>query len=194
MRCGAVIPLGPPLPTGSSGQPGSGASHAIAPLFGLAPDGVYRAASVTGDAVGSYPQGSPPRRVSPATVSPLPEPSRAIGGLFSVALSVASRRPAVSRHPALWSPDFPLRALRRAATAGRTSRYMIPHGAAEVPYGADFGAVSKTRTPSRCRKVPTTGPSACGSGLSQGCRRQSSVEARYQRPSCSSAHSRSPAS
>ena len=101
VRCGAVIPLGPPLPTGSSGQPGSGASHAIAPLFGLAPDGVYRAASVTGDAVGSYPQGSPPRRVSPATVSPLPEPSRAIGGLFSVALSVASRRPAVSRHPAL---------------------------------------------------------------------------------------------
>ena len=31
----------------------------------------------------------------------------AIGGLFSVALSVASRRPAVSRHPALWSSDFP---------------------------------------------------------------------------------------
>ncbi len=31
-----------------------------------------------------------------------------IGGSFSVALSVASRRPAVSRHPALWSPDFPL--------------------------------------------------------------------------------------
>jgi len=57
VRCGAVIPLGPPLPTGSSGQPGSGASHAIAPLFGLAPDGVYRAASVTGDAVGSYPRG-----------------------------------------------------------------------------------------------------------------------------------------
>ena len=31
----------------------------------------------------------------------------AIGGLFSVALSVASRRPAVSRHPALRSSDFP---------------------------------------------------------------------------------------
>lgn len=29
--------------------------------------------------------------------------------MFSVALSIASRRPAVSRHPALWSPDFPLR-------------------------------------------------------------------------------------
>jgi hypothetical protein len=32
---------------------------------------------------------------------------RAIGGLLSVALSVASRRPAVSRHPALRSSDFP---------------------------------------------------------------------------------------
>ena len=33
------------------------------------------------------------------------------GGLFSVALSFESPRPAVSRHPALWSPDFPLAAL-----------------------------------------------------------------------------------
>jgi hypothetical protein len=32
---------------------------------------------------------------------------KAIGGLFSVALSVGLLRPAVSRHPALWSPDFP---------------------------------------------------------------------------------------
>jgi len=28
--------------------------------------------------------------------------------MFSVPLSIASRRPAVSRHPALRSPDFPL--------------------------------------------------------------------------------------
>jgi len=34
-------------------------------------------------------------------------PRGVIGGLFSVALSVASRRPAVSRHPALRSSDFP---------------------------------------------------------------------------------------
>jgi hypothetical protein len=32
---------------------------------------------------------------------------RAIGGLLSAALSVASRRPGVTRHPALWSSDFP---------------------------------------------------------------------------------------
>ena len=31
------------------------------------------------------------------------------GGLFSVALSVGSRRPGVTWHPALWSPDFPPR-------------------------------------------------------------------------------------
>ena len=49
--------------------------------------------------------------VSYTTVSPLPvRPTKtvgAIGGLFSVALSIALRRPAVSRHPALWSSDFP---------------------------------------------------------------------------------------
>ena len=54
-------------------------------LFGLAPNGVYRAPSITLGAVGSYP-----------TFSPLPgEP----GGLFSAALAVGGgvygRRPAV---------------------------------------------------------------------------------------------------
>ena len=37
-----AIPLGPWLPTASSNLPGGGAGHAIAPLFGLAPDGVCR--------------------------------------------------------------------------------------------------------------------------------------------------------
>jgi hypothetical protein len=40
-----VIPLGPASPQGSSDQPGRGAGHAMAPLFGLAPGGVYRAAA-----------------------------------------------------------------------------------------------------------------------------------------------------
>ena len=51
----AAIPLGLPLPTGSSSLPGSSASHANAPLFGLAPDEVCRAVRVTTSAVGSYP-------------------------------------------------------------------------------------------------------------------------------------------
>ena len=41
------------------------------------------------------------------TLSPLPVPQAAIGGLISVALSVAFRRPGVTRHLALWSSDFP---------------------------------------------------------------------------------------
>jgi len=57
----AVIHLGAALPWRSSSLPGSGASHAMASLFGLAPDGVCRAGPVASPAVGSYP-----------TISPLP--------------------------------------------------------------------------------------------------------------------------
>jgi hypothetical protein len=96
-----VIPLGARLPVHSSNLPGSDASHVIAPLFGLAPDGVYHAVRVATSAVRSY-----------RTISPLPDPLRAIGGMLSVALSIASRRPVVNRHPALRSPDFPLRNLK----------------------------------------------------------------------------------
>lgn len=42
------------------------------------------------------------------TFSTLPGGRRPPGGVFSVALSVALRRPDVIRHPALWSSDFPL--------------------------------------------------------------------------------------
>ena len=66
--------------TGSSHLPADSASRVIVCLFGVAPDGGYRV---------SRPPGGP-------------------GLLVSVALFLASRRPAVSRHPALWSPDFPL--------------------------------------------------------------------------------------
>jgi hypothetical protein len=128
MPCGipAVIHLGRQLPAGSSNLPGDSASRAIAPLFGLAPDGVCRAASVTRSAVGSYPAVlRPPAPLRARTVSPSPDPTpgspgernfaslrtrsriAAIGRLFSVALSIASRRPVVNRHPALRSPDFP---------------------------------------------------------------------------------------
>lgn len=134
------------MPRPSSSLPGSDASHAMTPLFGLAPDGVCRAGPVTSPAVGSYPARPSPRprsRKTPTrTVSPLPDPSHttltladarattAIGGLFSVALSVASRRPAVSRHPALRGPDFPPRTSLRAATAWRTSVADYTHLAA----------------------------------------------------------------
>lgn len=110
----AIIPLVDALPRRSSSLPGDSASSVSVPLFGLAPDGVYRAVRVTTSAVGSYP-----------TVSPLPVLRKAIGGLLSVALSVAFTlrlwRPAVSRHPALRGPDFP-RCLEGTAIAWRTSR------------------------------------------------------------------------
>jgi len=124
----AVIHLGRQLPAGSSNLPGDSASRAIAPLFGLAPDGVCRAASVTRRAVGSYPALlRPPAPLAGRTpfhhrlirrpfslrernfaASRPRSQAAAIGRLFSVALSIASRRPVVNRHPALWSPDFPL--------------------------------------------------------------------------------------
>ena len=76
-----VIPLGAWSPTPSSSLPAASLSGRAVPrcLFGLAPAGVCRATAVTSCAVGSYP-----------TVSPLPVRRRtgAIGGLFSVALSV----------------------------------------------------------------------------------------------------------
>src|SRR5438309_10934523 len=54
------------------------------------------------------PPGSPRALVrSYRTVSPLPVPSRAIGGLLSVALSCGSPRLGVTQHPALRSPDVP---------------------------------------------------------------------------------------
>jgi hypothetical protein len=56
-----------------------------APLFGLAPRGVYPATAITRRAVRSY-----------RTFSPLPATARAAGGVFSVALSV---KPALSGSP-----------------------------------------------------------------------------------------------
>jgi len=66
----AAIPLGYALPRTSSNLPGWSTPEKgpglrpASSLFGLAPGGVYRAASVAGRAVGSYP-----------TLSPLPYPS-----------------------------------------------------------------------------------------------------------------------
>ena len=60
-----VIHLGRASPLASSGLPGCSAGHAIAPLFGLASGGVYRAVPVASHAVRSY-----------RTFSPLPVPSK----------------------------------------------------------------------------------------------------------------------
>ena len=107
----AVIPLRRSLLTSSSNLPGScnetgrfaDAFQRLPPLFGLAPRGVFPANPVTRAAVRSY-----------RTFSPLPQIAcfqAKCGGIFSVALIRRTRferaPPAVSRHAALWRPDFP---------------------------------------------------------------------------------------
>ena len=59
----AAIYLAPPLPTGSSGQPGDW-SGAVVPLFDLAPDGVCHAPGVATGAVSSYLAISPLSRMT----------------------------------------------------------------------------------------------------------------------------------
>ena len=80
-----AIHLGLQLPAGSSNQPGNYPDPVYVSLFGLAPSEVYHASHVTMQAVRSY-----------RTLSALP--ALLTGGLLSVALSVGSPRPAVSRH------------------------------------------------------------------------------------------------
>ncbi len=84
-------------PTRGSSARGRGVVRA-APCrcLALLRPGVAVPPTVAGGAVGSYP-----------TVSPLPVPRGAIGGVLSVALSVALRRPGVTWRSALWSSDFP---------------------------------------------------------------------------------------
>src|SRR5579859_6842051 len=104
-----AIHLGRPLPDASRDRPGRRRGNAprrrtgAPPLLGLAPGGVYHAASVAGRAVRSY-----------RTLSPLPSVAKAMeGGLLSVALSLGSPPPDVIRHhisvePGLSSPWFPM--------------------------------------------------------------------------------------
>src|SRR5262245_53929101 len=92
-----VIPLGAASPIRSSNLPGDTAGRGIASLFGLAPGGVCRA--------GPLPDS---RCALTAPFHPCHAPcERAVRRYLSVALSVGSRRPGVTWHRALWSPDFP---------------------------------------------------------------------------------------
>ncbi len=91
-----VIPLGAASPLRSSNLPGSTAGRGIASLFGLAPGGVCRA--------GPLPDS---RCALTAPFHPCHALRKAVRRYLSVALSVGSRRPGVTWHRALWSPDFP---------------------------------------------------------------------------------------
>ena len=69
--------------------------HAL-PYLALLRAGFTLPPSVATGAVRSY-----------RTFSPLPAPCEALGGVFSVALSVGSRPPGVTWRSGRWSPDFP---------------------------------------------------------------------------------------
>jgi hypothetical protein len=83
-------------------KPACGPKPGMPPLFGLAPGGVCPATTVTGGAVRSY-----------RTLSPLPvvTPKGSSGGLLSVALSLGSPPPGVTRHRVPVEPG--LSSLRR---------------------------------------------------------------------------------
>ncbi len=184
LRPATVIPLGPRLPAASSNLPGSGAGHAIAPLFGLAPDGVYRPrtsppgeCALTGDAPHRAARAScDARHYFTLTADPLKNcpsqgdligcrerhpPARDRWRYLSVALSVASRRPAVSRHPALRCPDFPLcrphTATVRLASRPHYGRRVIPtpRESAGPPGRATFRGTDAARTRPARDPLPT---------------------------------------
>ena len=91
-----VIYLGWRSPDISCGLPAAQVAR-VRPrrLFGLAPTGGYRAAPVARARGGLLPHLFTLAR------------RRRTGGMFSVALSVALRRPGVTWQPTLWSSDFP---------------------------------------------------------------------------------------
>ncbi len=121
-----TIRLGRPLPDASRDPPEGRCENPSAArnrrpfLFGLAPGGVYPAAPVARGAVRSY-----------RTLSPLPGFAEASpGGLLSVALSLGSPPPGVTRHrvsvePGLSSPcRFPRSKARSSSRLTPRSLYM----------------------------------------------------------------------
>jgi hypothetical protein len=70
----------------------------------------------------------------------------AIGGVLSVALSVASRRPGITRHPALRSSDFPRHRPEHAPTCAAILT-RLPKGNLKCPgEDSNLHAVSRTRS------------------------------------------------
>lgn len=61
------------------------------------------------------------------TLSALPVPQAAIGGLLSAALVVGLRPPGVTWHPAHWSPDFPPLKNTRRQIKQRLSGQLAAH-------------------------------------------------------------------
>ncbi len=90
-------------------RPACRTGSGVSSLLGLAPGGVYRAAPVAGGAVRSY-----------RTLSPLPAAvAGPAGGLLSVALSLGSPPPGVTRHRVSVEPGLSSPRRRGGCGAGR---------------------------------------------------------------------------
>ena len=131
LRRRRIISLGPTSPPASCGLPGTVHDHGRArggpPLVPVWPCSGW---------------GLPCHRRCRRRGALLPHPftlacartARAIGGLLSVALSVALRRPGVTRHRALWSSDFPRRpAAPRSSLASLPRLSNMPRRGLEPP-------------------------------------------------------------
>ena len=125
-------------------------------LFGLAADGVWPATDCY------QPHGALLPHHFTLTCAVLPQPSAV---MLSVPLSVASRRPAVSRHPALCSPDFPPRPKARRLSGllryGRDYNGLGGKGylKSENPFsGSLYSGLTKIRT--RRRAADSTNSTA----------------------------------
>jgi len=96
------------------------------------------------------------------TVSPLPT-GKPAGGLFSVALSLASRPVGVTHHRTLWSPDFPPAEAWTARNSHRRIDQRSPgplrfHGNRRTPLLRWQAAAGRAGIPSRqSRSRPTRG-------------------------------------
>ena len=136
-----TIPLAPPLPTGSSCQPGpAGAKAALScdarSLFGIAPGGACLAGPVTSPAVGSYP-----------TVSPLPMQAWAVCSLWRFPWGCPRR--ALPGTVSSWSPDFPRRLLAAVIrpSAQGAVKGLAPCGQASRRWRGRDGYLENGKTP-----------------------------------------------
>jgi len=93
-------------------------------LFGFAPGGVCLAVDVAAGAVGSYPTLSPLPRLGPACPEGL---AKRRGGLLSVALSLGSPPPAVSRHRLPVEPGLSSRTAFRRSCVRPPGRLTPPN-------------------------------------------------------------------
>jgi len=109
-----TIHLGCMSPCTSSDLPGNSVGHALPCEHGPSPYLVLLRVGFT------LPPLLPAARCAlTAPFHPYPLAGRQTGGIFSVALSVGSRPPGVTWHPALWSPDFPPRRDASQRLSGR---------------------------------------------------------------------------